>query len=225
MPHDGLLCNTHVVMWRIKCHNTTTRARPARLVLDTGGVTSHHHHEPGPLADASVRTGRVSDAPAVGLVQATVWRAAFADTVPAEVLETFEAPAFASVWRQSLKDPPSPLHRLLVACAGDQVVGFAAIGPAEVTDESVTATDGELAVLAVHPDARRVGHGSRLLNAAADTLRAGDRTAVLAWLPSTDEQSRAFTDAAGLVPDGAWRERVVGPAGETIREVRVRAEL
>ncbi|NLG20307.1 MAG: GNAT family N-acetyltransferase [Actinomycetales bacterium] len=193
-------------------------------MLDTGGVTPHHH-EPGPLADASVRTGRVSDAPAVGLVQATVWRDAFADAVPPEVLETFEGPAFASVWRRSLQDPPTPLHRLLVACAGAQVVGFAAIGPAEVTDESVTATDGELFVLAVHPDARRDGHGSRLLNAAADTLRAGDRTGLLTWLPATDEQSRAFTDAAGLIPDGAWRERVVGPGGETVREIRVRADL
>lgn len=184
-----------------------------------------HHHEPGPLADASVRTGRVSDAPAVGLVQATVWRDAFADSLPTEVLDSFEGPAFASVWRRSLQDPPTPLHRLLVACAGAQVVGFAAIGPAEVTDDSVADTDGELLVLAVHPDARRDGHGSRLLNAAADTLRAGDRTGILAWLPGDDEQTRAFTDAAGLVPDGAWRERVVGPEGQTLREIRVRADL
>lgn len=196
-------------------------------MLDTGGVShSHpHDHEPGPLADASVRTGRVSDAPAVGLVQATVWRDAFADSIPPDVLETFDPHAFASVWRRSLQDPPTALHRLLVACAGDQVVGFAAIGPAEATDDSVEDTDGEVLVLAVHPDARRAGHGSRLLNAAADTLRAGDRTAVLAWLPATDEQSRAFADAAGLTPDGAWRERIVGPGGETIREVRVRAGL
>nr|WP_306238482.1 MULTISPECIES: GNAT family N-acetyltransferase [unclassified Ornithinimicrobium] len=194
-------------------------------MLDTGAVSHSHHHEPGPLADASVRTGRVSDAPAVGLVQATVWSHTFADRVPQEVLDTFEAPAFGSVWRRSLANPPSPLHRLLVACAGDQVVGFAAIGPAEVTDESVSDTDGELLVLAVHPEARRDGHGSRLLNAAADTLRAGDRTAVLAWLLADDEQSRAFTDVAGLAPDGAWRERVVGPGGETVREIRVRAEL
>lgn len=188
-------------------------------------MTAHHHHEPGPLADASVRTGRVSDAPAVGLVQATVWRDSFAGAVPPEVVETFEGPAFASVWRRSLQDPPTPLHRLLVACAGPQVVGFAAIGPAEVTDSSVTDTDGELYVLAVHPDARREGHGSRLLNAAADTLRVGERTGLLAWLPARDEHTRAFTDAAGLAPDGAWRERVVGPGGETVREIRVRADL
>src|SRR5699024_7298794 len=183
------------------------------------------HHEPGPLADASVRTGRVSDAPAVGLVQATVWRETFVGRIPQEVLETFEGPAFAAAWRRSLQDPPSPLHRLLVACAGDQVVGFTATGPAESTDDTVAETDGEILVMAVHPDARRDGHGSRLLNAAADTLRAGDRSAVLTWLPAEDERARAFTDSAGLTPDGAWRERVVGPGGERVREVRVRADL
>lgn len=194
-------------------------------VLDTGGVSHPHEHSPGPLADASVRTGRVSDAPAVGLVQATVWRDAFADVLPAEVLDTFDAPAFTTVWRHSLQDPPTALHRLLVACAGDQVVGFVAIGPAEVTDESVSETDGELLVLAVHPQARRSGHGSRLLNAAADTLRANDRTVLLAWLPAADEGARAFVQRAGLEPDGAWRDRVVGPDGQTLREIRVRAQL
>ncbi len=196
---------------------------PAGWMLDTGRVS--HHHEPGPLADASVRTGRVSDAPAVGLVQATVWRETFAGALPPEVLDSFEGPSFAGVWRRSLQDPPTPLHRLLVACAGDQVVGFVAIGPAEVTDPTVAETDGEILVLGVHPQARREGHGSRLLNAAADTLRAGDRTGVLTWLPAEDERARAFTDAAGLSPDGAWRERVVGPGGERVREVRVRADL
>ena len=37
-------------------------------------MTHEHQHPPGPLADASVRTARESDAPAVGLVQATVFR-------------------------------------------------------------------------------------------------------------------------------------------------------
>lgn len=188
-------------------------------------MSTPHTHSPGPVADASVRTGRASDAPAIGLVQATVWQQAYAAALPPEVLAEFEGPRFAGAWRRSLESPPTPLHRLLVACAGDQVVGFAAIGPAEDDDASVPEAAGELLVLAVHPDARRVGHGSRLLNAAADTLRANDRRALVTWLPATDEDARAFTEQAGLHPDGAWRERVVGPEGQTLREIRVQAEL
>jgi len=191
-------------------------------------VTHPHHHggPAGPVADASVRTGRVSDAPAVGLVQAEAWRQAYAGLLPEEVLAEFEGPRFAGAWRRSLESPPTTLHRLLVACAGEQVVGFAAIGPAEDEgDATVPEGAGELLVLAVHPAARRAGHGSRLLNAAADTLRANDRTVLLAWLPAADEGARAFVQRAGLEPDGAWRDRVVGPDGQTLREIRVRAQL
>jgi ribosomal protein S18 acetylase RimI-like enzyme len=212
-------------------------------------VSEPHTHSPGPAADASVRTGRVTDAPAVGLIQATVWRQAYAGQLPDAVLQEFEAPRFAAVWRRSLEHPPSPLHRLLVACAGDQVVGFAAIGPADHAEQDADAPEGggeqdagapegggeqdagapegggELLVLAVHPDARRAGHGSRLLNAAADTLRANDLTALLTWLPATDETARAFVDAAGLAADGSWRDRVVGPDGQILREVRVQGGL
>lgn len=187
---------------------------------------SHPHtHAPGPSADASVRTGRTTDAPAVGLVQATVWQETYADLLPREALDQFEGPAFASAWRRSLEAPPTPVHRLLVACAGDQVVGFAAIGPAEEQEVGAPEDAGELLVLAVHPDARRHGHGSRLLNAVGDTLRANDRAALIGWLPATDEATRAFLDTAGLHPDGAWRERVVGPDGQTLREIRVQASL
>mgnify|MGYP001268899696 CR=1 FL=1 len=185
----------------------------------------HHEHAPGPLADASVRTARVSDTPAVGLVQATVWREAYAGMLPPLVLDEFEGPRFASVWRRSLQEPPSPQHRLLVACAGEQVVGFVAIGPADPEEPGLPEDAGEVLVLAVHPDARRVGHGSRLLNAAADTLRANDRSAIVSWLPAADERARAFAASAGLEADGAWRERVVGPDGERLREVRVQALL
>ena len=41
--------------------------------------TTTRPHPPGPLADASVRVARETDAPAVGFVQAIVWREAYAD--------------------------------------------------------------------------------------------------------------------------------------------------
>lgn len=189
----------------------------------------HTHHQtpsPGaPQADGSVRTGRVSDAPAVGLVQASVWRERYGGLLGEDVTAQFEGPRFAAVWRRSLERPPGPVHRLLVACAGAQVVGFAAVGPAAPGEVGAPEDAAELFDLAVHADARGVGHGSRLLNAAADTLRANDRTALLAWLPAVDERARGFAAHAGLGPDGAWRERVVGPEGQTLREIRVQAAL
>ncbi|MEO7752212.1 MAG: GNAT family N-acetyltransferase [Terracoccus sp.] len=174
----------------------------------------------GPVADASVRVARASDAPAVGLVQAIVYREAYAAHLAPEVLDQFEPRAFTIAWRESLAQAPTPDHLLLVACAGEQVVGFAAVGPSEDPDGAGAA---ELLVLAVHPEARRQGHGSRLLNAAVDTARGRGRAELAAWLLAADEETRAFLESAGMGVDGAHRERVVSPDGATAREVRLSA--
>ena len=182
-----------------------------------------HDQQRGPLADASVRTARESDAPAVGLVQDAVWREAYAAVLPEDVLAAFEPATFASAWRRSLAAPPAGVHRLLVACAGDQVVGFAAIGPSQ--DPDASPETGELTALGVHPQARRAGHGSRLLNAAVDTLRGAGAEAMATWILATDEPGRAFLTRAGLTPDGAFRDRIVSPDRATAREVRLVADI
>jgi GNAT superfamily N-acetyltransferase len=180
-------------------------------------------NDPGPLADASVRVARPSDAPAVGLVQAAVWRAAYAEVVPPDVLAAFEPQSFAAVWRRSLEAPPEGVYRLLAACAGEQVVGFAAIGPSQ--DPDASPETGELAALGVHPEARGQGHGSRLVNAAADTLRDAGALQLHTWVLAADEATRAFLVRSGLAPDGAFRDRVVSADGDTAREVRLVADL
>jgi GNAT superfamily N-acetyltransferase len=182
-----------------------------------------HEHSPGPMADASVRAARPNDAPAVGMVQAVVFREAYAGRMPDDVVAMFEPEPFARAWRDSLTTPPEGVHRLLVACAGAQVVGAAAIGPSQDPDTGPAA--GEVTLLAVHPDARRQGHGSRLLNAGVDLLRDAGAESVAAWLLADDEDGRAFLTSSGFGPDGAFRDRVVSPDGDTLREVRLTAVL
>ena len=179
-----------------------------------------HSHAPGPVADASVRVARVSDAPAGGLVQAVVWRETYAGVLPDEVVARFEPRPFTNAWRASLGDGAPSGHLLLVACAGEQVVGFAAVGPSPDPDGAGAA---ELLVLGVHPDARHQGHGSRLLNAAVDTARGRGATVLTAWVLADADSTRGFLTAAGLGTDGAHRERVVAEDGRTAREVRLSA--
>ncbi|MEP7035575.1 MAG: GNAT family N-acetyltransferase [Dermatophilaceae bacterium] len=182
-----------------------------------------HAAATGPVADASARTARASDAPAVGLVQAAVWRAAYGHILSPEVVEQLDGPSFARVWRDSLTHPPSPRHVLLVACAGEQVVGFAAVGPSQ--DGDATEAAGEVLALGVHPEARNNGHGSRLLNAAVDTLRGKGFHTLSTWILAADESTRAFLTAAGLSPDSAYRDRVIDVDGKVAREVRLTADL
>lgn len=191
-------------------------------------MTTHgHSHEPGPLADASVRRAGPNDAAAVGLVQEAVWAQTYAPHVPDHVAAQFTAAGFASAWRRSLASPPPGIYTLLVACAGDQVIGYAAIGPSQDLDGGPTT--GSLMEIGVHPLGRRSGHGSRLLNAAADILREAGATEITAWLPADAEATRAFFNASGMQPDGAYRDRgtVAAEATSTdvLREIRVAASL
>lgn len=166
---------------------------------------------------------RASDAPAVGLVQAVVFREAYAAVLAPEVVAAFEPRPFANAWRATLEGGQSGDGVLLVACAGEQVVGFAAVGASD--DADAGPGTAELLVIGVHPDARRQGHGSRLLHAVVDTARARGRDELAAWLLATDDATRAFLTAAGMVADGARRERVVDAEGGTVRELRLSASV
>jgi GNAT superfamily N-acetyltransferase len=152
-----------------------------------------------------------------------VWRSAYGHVLPPEVVAQFDEPNFARAWRDSLNTPPSPRHVLLVGCVGEQVVGFAAVGPN--VDPDATKTSGEVLALGVHPDARRCGHGSRLLNAAVDTLRGKGFDSLRIWILASDEDTRAFLTTAGLSPDSAYRDRVIDADGMVAREVRLTADL
>ena len=92
-------------------------------------------------------------------------------------------------------------------------------------DPDAGGATGEVTVLGVHPDARRQGHGSRLLNAGVDLLREAGADAVTVWLLADDEATRAFASGSGFGPDGAYRDRVVSPDGDVLREVRLSASL
>lgn len=178
-----------------------------------------------PTPDAAVRTAGPTDANAVGAVQAQLWRAAYGKFLSPELLDQFTPAAFGAVWAKSLTSPPSPLHRLLVATQGSDLVGFVAIGPTQTdpTDdvEGAGAT-GEILVGGVLASHQRSGHGSRLLNAAVDTLRAGDFGRVEMWVLAVDTETLEFAEQAGLATDGAWRERAL-PGDATARELRMRA--
>lgn len=182
-----------------------------------------HEHGPGPMADASVRRARPSDAPAVGVIQAETFAQTYAARLPSEVIAAFEPRAFAKVWREGLENPPAGAHALFVACAGAQVVGFVAVGPAQ--DPDAAGDQAEVTVLCVHPAARRQGHGSRLLNAAADHVRELGAGGMSAWVLVEEEGTRGFVQGAGFDPDGAFRDRVVSADGDTLREVRLSCTL
>ncbi len=159
-------------------------------------------------ADVSVRPSLAEDSPFLGEIQVSAWRSA--GLLPSHVLDAADPQTFARSWAEAIAAPPTAKHRMLTACDGPAVVGFAALAPA---DENT----GEIVVLEVHPDFVRKGHGSRLLAACTDILRTTGASHVRTWVLSTDSERAAFLIAAGLAPLGV-RRRLDVQGTEVIEE-------
>ncbi|WP_205856455.1 GNAT family N-acetyltransferase [Phytoactinopolyspora endophytica] len=177
-----------------------------------------------PIADKSVRTAWAADAEAIGRVQARAWMRSYHELLPKAVLNQIDATTFADAWRQAIIRPPSAQHRVLVALDHGSVVGFAATAPSG--DPDAVPQDGEVVAFHIDPDAQRQGHGSRLIAAVADTLRADGFTRARLWLVVGDDQLRGFLEPAGWGPDSAHRTLDLSDDGSaTLRQVRLHTDL
>jgi GNAT superfamily N-acetyltransferase len=176
-----------------------------------------------PSADVSVRIAWADDAEAIARIQARAWATSYAGLVPAAA--DLRPADFAEVWREALTRPADARHRALVALERNRVVGFAITTPATDPDTD-PASDGELMELTVDEDERAQGHGSRLLQAAADTMFADRFTRAVAWLVAGDDTGRGFLTAAGWAPDTAHRTLDLdGSGAHQVRQVRLHTQL
>jgi len=177
-----------------------------------------------PTADVSVRVAWADDAPAIAELQLRTWRTTYADLVPADAIP-HDVAATADAWRAALTRPADARNRVLVALERNLVTGFALTGPATDPDCDAVA-DGEVADLTVDPHKRRSGHGSRLMQAAVDTLQADRFTRAVTWLAAQDDDTRAFLTAAGWAPDGAHRTLdLTGDGSVQVKQVRLHTSL
>lgn len=175
-------------------------------------------------ADVSARLAWPDDAPAIARVQGLAWRAQYAGLLPADVLDSLPETEFAERWAALLATPKDARMRVLVALERADVRGFCLVHPAYDPDADQVA-DGEVGEFVVDPSYRGAGHGSRLLQAAMDTLRSDRFTRAQWWLAGTDDALRGFLAAAGWAPDGAHRELVDEETGAQISQIRLHTAL
>jgi GNAT superfamily N-acetyltransferase len=175
------------------------------------------------MADRSVRVAWADDAPAIAAVQARAWKS-YSELLPIAVVARIDADAFAATWREAIATPPSARHRVLVALERNTVVGFAATAPSD--DPDAEPGDGEVVAFHVDPDATGAGHGSRLVSAVADTLRADGFSHARMWLIAGDDAVRGFLEPAGWAADGAHRQLdLTGDGIATLRQLRLQTDL
>ena len=165
-----------------------------------------------PTADVSVRVAWADDAAAVATLQARAWQATYAGLLPAEAL-ALDPAATAQAWAAALRSPGDARNRVLVALERNRVVGFAVVSPAADPDCDPV-SDAELQELLVDPDERGQGHGSRLLQAVVDTLRADRFTRAVIWTVADADDLRRFLTDAG------WGRRLGPPRARPRRHRR-----
>ena len=177
-----------------------------------------------PVAETSVRLALPAEADKIGEIQVAAWRTTYAGLLPADLLAELNPAQFAAQWRAALLSPGEARNRVMVALAGRTLVGFAAITPSDDPDADPQ-RDALIAELAVQPGATRAGHGSRLLNAIVDTVRADGFTRVTVWVNSTDDVLRTFYTEAGWAADGAHRELDLhGDGSVRIKQIRLHTD-
>jgi GNAT superfamily N-acetyltransferase len=177
-----------------------------------------------PIAESSVRLALPAEANAIGEIQVAAWRRAYDGLLPAQVLADLEPAQFAAQWRAALLAPGEARNRVMVALAGRDLVGFAAITASDDPDGDPR-NDALIAELAVDPEATRAGHGSRLLNAVVDTVRADGFKRVTVWINSTDDVLRGFYIDSGWAADGAHRELdLYGDGNVRVKQIRLHTD-
>ena len=177
-----------------------------------------------PTSDVSARIAWSDDAPAIAALQLRAWREMYAGLVPADALPT-DLEAATAAWQVGLAAPKDARNRVLVALERNRVVGFAITTPATDPDCDPVA-DAELMELTVDPDERGKGHGSRLLQAAVDTMRADRFTRSVTWAIASDDALRTFLTEAGWAPDTAHRELDLEGDGTTVvKQVRLHTQF
>lgn len=178
----------------------------------------------GPRTNDHVRLALPGEARAIAEAQRRVWAADTEAAEGAALLEHLDVGAMVEAWTKALTAPPAARYRVLVALADTRLVGFAITSPSTDPDADAAA-DGAIEELAIDPVARRRGHGSRLLNACADTLIADGFARASIWVPTRADVLRTFLAAAGWAADGASREIGTDDAAVRLKQVRLHVSL
>ncbi|MCL3818890.1 GNAT family N-acetyltransferase [Aeromicrobium wangtongii] len=174
-------------------------------------------------ADVSARLAWPDDAAAIVRVQLASWRRGFADVLPAAELDAIDPDELARRWATTISAPQDARMRVLVALERADIRGFALVHPSYDPDADQV-RDGEVGEFVVDGEHQRAGHGSRLLQAAMDTLAADRFTRAVWWIGSTDDVLRGFVTESGWEADGAHRELATAD-GATVKQVRLHTSL
>ena len=147
------------------------------------------------VPDVAVRPARVGDEVTIGRIQVDSWVGSLGERLGRRRHAAFDQDAITAQWAVSIAQPPTAGHKVFVATCNDVIVGFIAVAP-----------PSDIVAFEVDPERRRRGHGSRLLAAAVEHLKAHGGTQMKLWSLSNDKVRAGFLTSAGFGEAGMARE-------------------
>lgn len=173
-------------------------------------------------ADVSVRLAWPDDAATIAAVQRDHWVRVYGDAVDPDELAALDQGTMAERWGRLITAPKDARIRTLVALERATLHGYALVHPCHDPDADQV-RDAEIGEFVVDGEHQRVGHGSRLLHACVDTVRADGFERAVWWVSPTDDVLRAWLSDSGWAPDGAHRE-FAGATGP-VKQIRLHTTL
>ena len=140
------------------------------------------------------------DAPGIADVHVRSWQVAYRGLIDQDFLDRLSLAEHLSMWRHRLEAADPDLH-VLVAEAGDELIGFSSFGPSRDGDAGVSTA--EVYAIYLAPEWFGTGVGRRLFDRTADALVGlGFRDSTL-WVLEVNDRARRFYEVAGWRWDGA----------------------
>ncbi len=150
------------------------------------------------------------------------WQAVYKGLLPQDFLDALDPADGLDRREQAFAVIDWHSGGILVAADGDELCGFANVGPTR-DDDADESQVGEVRAIYLAPDAWGQGFGRELMAAALERLaHAGFAQATL-WVLDTNARARRFYEAAGFQPDGS--AKYDDTRGFRLCEIRYRRTL
>jgi GNAT superfamily N-acetyltransferase len=166
------------------------------------------------------RRAATGDAEAIAALHIRSWQTAYRQQLPAAYLDALDAMERAAHWRTLIATPGVVV--LVREVVGTGLVAFCAAGPSR--DADAAPTDWEIYNLHAAPEARGLGYGGELFDAAVALAREAGCIALTLWVVEENAPARAFYARRGMHVDGGRQVHVLAPGAE-LHELRYRMTL
>lgn len=163
-----------------------------------------------------IRAATINDCALLAEVHIGSWRQAYGKLIPQSYLDSLDVVSRAQRWREILAEGES---EVLLHFAGEQLAGFASIGPSR--DDDATETWGELAAFYYLRPYWGAGLSEQLLSSACTRLKERGFSPTMLWVLRENHRAISFYKKYGFEFDGA--EKADQREGFTLNELRMRA--